>query len=125
MNINTPIQTANDLRRMLRVTDAEPGAGHLFERDNGDVLLLVTTTANDPANTRYIASIAPLTDTAGVTVVVAEHFPQTGTAKREPLRRVRNLTAGQAGPATIHPASSVHRSVITWWEGDNHLTLAT
>jgi len=124
MNINTRIQTANDLRRLLRVTDIEPGTGHVFERDNGDVLLLVTTTAHDPANARYIANIAPLTGTEGVTVVVAEHLADDRKAKREPLRRVRIVAGGHAGPATIHPASVLHRKIVTWWEGDSDITLA-
>ena len=123
MNINTPIQTANDLRRMLRLTDAKPGAGHLFERDNGDVLLLVTTTADDPATATYIANITPLTGTPGVTIVVAEHLAIARETKREPLRRVRIVTASHAGPATIHPASVLHRRIITWWEGASDFTL--
>jgi len=123
MNINTHLNAANDLRRILRVTDTEPGAGHIFERDNGDVLLLVTTPANDPANATYIANIAPLTGTEGVSIVVAEHFVTAPKTKRNPMRRVRIVTGGHAGPATFHPASVLHRRIITWWEGEDDLAL--
>jgi len=51
MNINTSTKTANDLRQMLRLTDVTPGASHLFERDNGDFLLLLRRLTATPRTT--------------------------------------------------------------------------
>ena len=63
--------------------------------------------------------MTPLTLTHGLTIVVSEHLTPRRRTSRSPMRRTQVIARGKPGEATVTQASSLHRKIVDWWEGDH------
>ena len=115
--------SASALRAALTAADEDTQhpRSELFQRANGDVLVIVTMPGADAATDDYLAGQVPTTRTPGVSIVTAEPVT-TKRTRPQPLRRVRIATNGAIRFDKVLAAGAVHTQIVRWWEGQPGFT---
>ena len=90
----------------------------LFERDNLDVLVVVTLRAGDVPADNYLHGLLDATGrTRGFSVVAMEERRVAG-GRSKSLRRVRVATNGAIDYDETIDAGQAHAEIVRWWKGE-------
>lgn len=91
----------------------------LFERDNRDVLVVVTLRAGDgPADSYLAGQLEATRITQGFSVVAIEERRVVGRRSKS-LRRVRVATNGAIAYDESLDAGQAHAEIVRWWKGES------